>query len=126
MPAYVYKKANGVHVTIVMSIAQMEAQQDKNGCLTVDGEKLTRDIPAEHNGFAHKPGNWPMKSDAAGVAPSQVQEAYEKSVKDGVPTQFTPDGRAIFTSAGHRKRYCESVGLYDRNGGYRDPQRRNG
>ena len=36
----------------------------------------------------------------------------------------TRDGRAIFNSRAHRKRYCESIGMFDRNGGYGDPQRR--
>jgi hypothetical protein len=62
-------------------------------------------------------------SDAAGVAPSQVKEATDHSRKIGIPTEFTPDGQAIFTSRSHRKRYLEAVGLFDRNGGYGDPQR---
>ena len=65
---------------------------------------------------------WPLYSDAAGVHPKQINDAVADSVKIGVPTQFTPDGRAIFTDRSHRKRYCEKKGLYDRNGGYGDPQ----
>lgn len=86
------------------------------------GDKVfIRDIRAEHSGFQNTAGNWPMKSDAAGVASHQVKEAYEHSVKNGVPTQFTSDGRAIFTSRAHRKKYCQLIGLHDRNGGYSDP-----
>ncbi|MBN1460881.1 MAG: hypothetical protein JXA57_15215 [Armatimonadetes bacterium] len=62
-----------------------------------------------------------MISMAAGVDPSQVDEARRQSVEMGVPTDFTPDGDAIFTSRSHRKRYCEKVGLHDRDGGYGDP-----
>lgn len=90
------------------------------------GQRMDRDFVAEHGRTAHAPGNWPMLSDAAGVHPAQIKEAYAASVKAGVPTGFTPDGRAIFSSAGHRKRYCEANGLYDRNGGFSDPQRRHG
>ncbi|MGH2272166.1 hypothetical protein ACQ9LF_10235 [Anaerohalosphaeraceae bacterium U12dextr] len=80
-----------------------------------------RNLRAEHAGTRHTPGNWPMKSDAAGVHPSQIKEAYDHSVRIGIPTQFAPDGRAIFTGREHRKNYCRAIGLHDRNGGYGDP-----
>lgn len=70
------------------------------------------------------PGTWPMHSDAAGVNPNQREEAYRESVASGVPTHFDSSGCAIFTSQGHRRKYCEAHGLYDRNGGYGDPQRK--
>lgn len=69
-------------------------------------------------------GTWPMYSDAMGVHPDQAKEAYSESIKMGVPTSFDNQGRAIFNSAGHRKAYCEAYGVYDRNGGYGDPQRK--
>lgn len=80
-----------------------------------------RDLRAEQNGSKRTAGNWPLKSDAAGVHPDQIPEAVEHSKKIGIPTDFTPDGRAIFTSRGHRQRYCRAIGLRDRNGGYGDP-----
>lgn len=64
---------------------------------------------------------WPMYSDAMGVHPQQVDEFHKDSVRRGVPTEFTRDGRAIFESASHRKRYCREYGFHDRNGGYGDP-----
>jgi hypothetical protein len=86
------------------------------------GSDAERDIVAEQqtNSIYTHPGNWPMKSDAAGVHPDQIPEAYAKSVKDGVPTQFTKDGQAIFTSRGHRARYIKTIGMIDRDGGYSD------
>ena len=89
-----------------------------------DAFVLQRDLRAEQCGYRHTPGAWPLLSDAAGVAPHQIPEAIEHARKKGVPTDFTPDGRAILTSREHRKRYCESIGLYDRSGGYGDPQRK--
>jgi hypothetical protein len=89
--------------------------------ITLGGVIFKRDIRAEHAGTKHTPGNWPLKSDAAGVHPNQIKEAYEHSVKIGIPTQFTPDGRAIFTGKKHRKDYCRAIGLHDRNGGFGDP-----
>ena len=87
------------------------------------GQKMFRDVIGEQRGVASLPGTWPMYSDAAGVAPKQVQEARAHSVRIGIPTDFTSDGRAVFTSRLHRKRYCEAVGLYDRNAGFSDPKR---
>jgi hypothetical protein len=89
--------------------------------IRLGGVVFRRNIRAEHAGVRHTPGNWPMKSDAAGVHPDQIKEAYEHSVKIGIPTQFVPDGRAVFTGKQHRKDYCRAIGLHDRNGGYGDP-----
>lgn len=120
MPTYCFSCEHcGKKFTRVVSMRKYKARP-KCEC----GFRANRDFVTEHSGTAHHPGNWPLYSDAAGVAHDQVGEAYEKSVKDGVPTQFTKDGRAILTSADHRRRYCESVGLFDRNGGYSDPRRR--
>lgn len=65
----------------------------------------------------------PLVGFAAGVHPSQVPAMMERDKKHGIPTQYTKDGCPLFTSAQHRKRYCEAHGLYDRNGGYSDPRR---
>jgi len=126
MPTYCFTRVdNRQTVEIQMTAAELEKRQSKEGWLKLDDGTLAfRNLRAEHAGIRHPPGNWPMKSDAAGVAASQVKEAIEHSKTIGIPTDFTPDGRAIFTSAKHRKRYCEAVGLYDRNGGYSDPQRK--
>jgi len=71
------------------------------------------------------PTCWPMHSDALGVHPDQRKEAYEESVKMGVPTRFDDDGCAILTGPGHRKRYAEANGMFDRNGGFGDPSPKN-
>lgn len=89
-----------------------------------DGREAFRDMGAEMRGFDNTPGNWPQHSDAMGVNPDQREEAYNASVAAGVPTHFDNDGCAVFENATHRKRFCESQGFYDRNGGYSDPQRR--
>lgn len=90
-----------------------------------DAFVLNRDYQAEQ-GVRHCAGNWPMESDAAGVGVSQVTEAMAHSRSIGVPTDFNPKtGAAIFTSARHRKKYCEARGLRDRNAGYSDPSGRN-
>lgn len=90
------------------------------------GKPMRRDFQAEHGGFKDTPGNWPMESDAAGVAPEQIPEAMAYNERMGVPTRYNPEtGAAILTSREHRKRFCEISGLYDRNGGYGDQAPRN-
>lgn len=90
--------------------------------ITLSGGRLAfRDMTAERKGGTKVSANWPMASDAAGVNPDQRQEAYDESVRLGVPTEFNSEGQAVFTSAAHRKEYCEKNGLFDRNAGYSDP-----
>lgn len=89
------------------------------------GRWAYRDIVAEQRGMKPNPGIWPMHSDFAGVHPNQCQEAYDHSVRNGVPTEFDKTGAAIFTSRKHRKDYLRIAGLYDRNAGYGDAAPRN-
>ena len=63
---------------------------------------------------------WPVYSDGAGVHPDQIQDARSAAEQRGVPTDFLPDGRAIFRDRAHRGRYLKAFGLYDRNGAYGD------
>jgi hypothetical protein len=89
-----------------------------------EGLTYTRDIQAEWSGRRNTGcANWPQVSDAMGVSHTQVKEAMADAAAMGVPTDFNSEGQAIFTSARHRKAYCEAYGYYDRNGGYSDPQR---
>ena len=61
-----------------------------------------------------------LHSDALGVHPEQIQEARENAIEKGVPTEFLPDGRVIFTSRSHRRAYLQAYGYHDKNGGYGD------
>lgn len=62
----------------------------------------------------------PIESDALAIHPDQIPEAEAHAEKHGVPTQFIEDGRPIFTSREHRRKYMRSVGVHDRRGGYSD------
>jgi len=122
MPTYEYIADDGEVVELVMSIGVMQTREDDKGCITLDdGRKARRKYSVSREDTRGGKSTWPMYSDAAGVGPTQIDEARRESLKMGIPTDFTPDGRAIFTSRLHRKMYCEAVGLYDRNGGYSDP-----
>jgi len=84
---------------------------------------MSRDIRSEHSSFHNTPGNYPMESNAAGVAVKQAAEAEQHSREIGIPTHFNREtGNPVFTSKQHRKKYCEANGLYDRNAGHSDPK----
>lgn len=76
--------------------------------------KWTKPAPA----YTQRPENWPMASEALGCAEDQIAHFTEDAKKRGIPTQFTPDGRPIFTSPGHRRDYLRAYGYHDKNGGY--------
>ncbi|OHB56127.1 MAG: hypothetical protein A2Y07_01250 [Planctomycetes bacterium GWF2_50_10] len=115
---------NGAPVELTMTIIDRISRELSDGTIILpDGGYGKRDFKAEHGGFVNTPGAWPMYSDAAGVGEHQIPEAVEHARAIGIPTDFTSDGQAIFTSRAHRKRYCEAIGLFDRSGGYSDPQR---
>lgn len=144
MPVYCYRREdNGKLVEQVMTVAEMEKKQeehyddiegycrkgiwvDKNDEDECEEKVFAfRDIETEQKGTMSFPGNWPLYSDAMGCNPDDAKEAYEDSVRAGVPTRFDvpgKEGMAEFLSPGHRKRYCEAFGFHDRNAGYSDPQ----
>ena len=124
MPTYFFRKNDGSLHQEFMGVAEMMARTIDGRLVLESGEVVVRDIVAEHQDVAHRPGNWPMKSDALGCGVSQIDEARAESVALGVPTDFDPEGRAILTSAKHRKMYAEATGHFDRNGGYSDPRRK--
>tara|TARA_Y100000593_G_scaffold91963_1_gene182186 strand:- start:2079 stop:2447 length:369 start_codon:yes stop_codon:yes gene_type:complete len=122
VPVYCYRNEAGELWEEFSTIAEMESKIDENFSFVDDnGVKWTRDFAVEMGVRKNGCAAWPMKSDAAGVHPSQAQEAYETSRKMGIPTRFDPStGQAIFESRGHRKQYLKAHGLHDRNGGYGD------
>lgn len=61
----------------------------------------------------------PIVSDAIAVLPNQAAEAAREAAKHGVPTEFR-EGKPVFTSREHRRKYMRSVGVHDRRGGYGD------
>jgi hypothetical protein len=101
------------------------AQMEKNTCkdytyVDNEGVRWVRDYPAEM-GQPASCGTWPMKSDGAGVHPSQIGDAMKAASKMGVPTSFdAKTGQAIFESRAHRKKYLKAHGMHDRNAGYGD------
>ena len=69
------------------------------------------------------PSNYPMVSEAMGVLPSQVKAHMDHLRAMGCgQVNHTKDGAIIFEDKAQRKKVCEALGFFDRNGGYGDPQ----
>ena len=50
----------------------------------------------------------PVLSDSMAVHPKQVKEAMERDKAAGVPTEYTSDGRPIWTSQAHKRAFMKS------------------
>ena len=123
MPLYCYT-CETCGKTQERAFGMKEGHPANTVCLDCGGNAV-RDVVADMRSTVHSTGaGWPMLSDAMGVHPDQIPEAREHAARHGIPTDFAPDGRAILRSCDHRKRYGELIGMYDRNGGYGDPQKR--
>ena len=123
MPTYCYRREDTDEVIeLSMTVAEMEARQDGADAIKLDDGVLAYRHYGAEIVRADGARGWPLASDAAGVHPGQAKEAYEESVKRGVPTQFDlKTGCAIFEDRAHRKNYCRAFGYHDRDGGYGDP-----
>lgn len=115
---YVYEIIKtGEIVEKTMTVAEMKACKRGEESLLPEGLARRR-IDIEHGGFKSSHAGWPMQCDASGVHPSQIRENIEYLRAAGVPTQFTPDGRAIYENRSHRAKALKALGLNDRSGGY--------
>ena len=86
---------------------------------------IARISPPGGTGRRTSGAGWPMISWSAATDPRNVKSEQEILKQHGVTTEYTPTGEPIFLSRSHRKRHCEALGLYDRNGGSGDPQPKN-
>lgn len=68
----------------------------------------------------NSPSCWPQHSDTLAVHPEQIAEYREYDAARGVPTNYDAQGRPIFESRGHRKRYYAAHNAFDGSAGYGD------
>ncbi len=54
-----------------------------------------------------------MVSSSVAVHPDQVEEAVESAKRKGVPTEFQRDGRPVFTSRAHQRRYLKAYAMHN-------------
>jgi hypothetical protein len=121
MPTYEFQTENGEIVELFMPFAEHD-RRVKDGKIKLDDGRIARTYFNPHSGISTMPSCYPMVSSAAGVHPGQVKEHMDHLRKMGCgQVNHTSDGDVIFESKGQRKKVCEALGLYDRNGGHSDP-----
>ena len=76
----------------------------------IDGKTARRDYRAEQSGIGSHGDfrGWPIASEAMGVLPSQRKEAMDLDRKMGVKTNYTMDGRPVFTDRAHQRRWLRA------------------
>lgn len=91
----------------------------------VCGATSWKKITVSHRTLERRKGRtWPMESEAMGLINTEdLPEAHAMDRHLGVgDVDYSKEGNPIFTSASQRKRFCEAHGMFDKNGGYSDPQ----
>jgi hypothetical protein len=125
MPMYEFKTDDGEIVELSMSFAEFD-RRVKDGKLIMNDGRSATSYFNPRAGISTVPANYPMVSSAAGVHPDQVKEHMDHLRSMGCgQVNHTKDGDVIFESKGQRKKVCEALGLFDRNGSYGDPQAKN-
>lgn len=56
---------------------------------------------------------WPIKSVAFGVPPKYIEKAKKADAARGVKVEYTPGGRAIFTSQAHQNEVLKAHGAHN-------------
>jgi hypothetical protein len=119
---YEFKCEDGEVVELFLSFAEHD-RRVKNDTIKLDDGRMARTFWNSKSGISTVPANYPMVSTAAGVHPADVKKHMEYLASKGCgQINHTKDGDVIFESKGQRKRVLECLGLFDRNGGFSDPQ----
>lgn len=134
---YLYRsRESGELIGLRMTFGEKMEREKPGGFIDLpDGTEayraLSEELAGEGISMGPKPkpitrARWPMTSVNAGVNPDQADELREHWRQHGVlGCDINPDGDVIWESPAARKKDCESRGLYDRDGGYGDPQGKN-
>lgn len=121
MAAYEFKTADGEIVEVFMTFAEHE-RRVKNDTITLDDGRKANTFWGG-SAIGTTPSCYPMESDACGVHPAQIREHVEHLRKMGCGfVEHSKSGNPIFRDKNQRKQVCEALGLFDRNGGFSDPQ----
>lgn len=121
MPIYVYKTEDGGLHEVSMTIEEMMDRQAGGDSITLDDGRVgTRNFRAEQCDMQRNKrcGLWPRTSAAVGVGEDQVEKAYKDSLDRGIPTEFTPEGDAVFRTKGHEAAYLKNIGFHHLDGAY--------
>lgn len=122
MPMYEFRTDDDEVVEVFMSFAEHD-RRVKDGVIKLDDGRKATTFWNSKSLISTVPGNYPMVSANAGVHPGQIKEHMEHLREMGCgQVNHTKDGDVIFESRSQRKKVCEALGLFDRSGGYSDPQ----
>lgn len=132
--AYMYRiRSNGELVQVLMAFGEKMEREKPGGFIVLPdgqeaakafGEELAKDgLKPRHKTRRKTFAKWPMTSVNAGVNPEQIDELRSFWARNGVKgCDVMPNGDVVWDSPAARKKDCEARSLYDRNGGYSDPQ----
>lgn len=122
MPVYEFKTDDGDVVELFMPFAEYD-RRVKDGAIKLDDGRTANSFWNPKSLISTVPSCYPMVSEAAGVHPAQIKEQQAALRSAGVrTTHYTKDGNPIFEDKSHRREALTAMGMYDRNGGYSDPQ----
>jgi len=122
MPMYEFKTDDGEVVALMMPFAEFD-RRVKNDTIKLDDGRKAKTHWGGMSGISTVPANYPMVSTAAGVHPAQIKEHMDHLRKMGCgQVDHTKDGDLIFNDKKQRKKVLEALGMFDRNGGFSDPQ----
>lgn len=104
MAVYCYVTDDGERAELSFPLGKAPATVDVNGKIA------TRDYRAEMTGIGSHGDfrGWPIASESAGVHPSQREKAMEIDRNLGVKTDYTKDGRPVFNSRSHQRRWLKA------------------
>ncbi len=112
MPFYAFKSKNGQVFRRFMTVSQYIATENNDGTHTLN-DKIVKRVYEGSTVHCGDGAGWPILSDSAAVHPSQVEDAKREAQINGVPTDFSSDGRPILRDHLHRRKYLKSIGLVD-------------
>lgn len=122
MPIYEFKTDDGDVVEVFLSFAEHD-KRVKNDTITLDDGRMGKTFWNANSKISTVPSCYPMVSTSAGVHPGQIKEHMDHLRAAGCgQVNHTKDGDVIFQDKHQRKKVCEVLGLFDRNGGFSDPQ----
>mgnify|MGYP003480175778 FL=1 len=77
--------------------------------------KLGKVVEVQHE-VVHGIPRYPISLESLAVHPTQIAEAREHDARNGVKTDYHPDGRPVMRDAGHYRRYRKLHGVHFKNG----------
>lgn len=114
--------------TALGRVVEITSEDTKAACAEIEAgteqykRPLEFGLPAKRTS-RNVAAQWPYESDQMSVHPKDIAKTQEILRQNGVTTEFNPKtGRPILRNAKHRKQHAETLGWFDRNAGYGDPE----